>query len=92
MITVEQRLADVQNRPSGFDYLRIMLAIGVVLAHSFLLTHGPDGERGNWIFYFAPLIVPMAIVPLGWPSRTLGPPRREPFEAKTHRDVFGTPW
>ena len=59
MITVEQRLADVQNRPSGFDYLRIMLAIGVVLAHSFLLTHGPEGERGNWIFYFAPLIVPM---------------------------------
>jgi len=37
-------------------------------------------------------IVPMAIVPLGWPSRTLGPPRREPVEEKTHREVFGSPW
>jgi peptidoglycan/LPS O-acetylase OafA/YrhL len=59
MITIEQRLVDVQNRPSGFDYLRIVLATGVILAHSFLLTYGPAGERGNWFFYFAPLIVPM---------------------------------
>jgi peptidoglycan/LPS O-acetylase OafA/YrhL len=58
MITIEQRLADVENRPSGFDYLRIALATGVVLAHSFLLPTGPDGEL-NWYFLFAPLIVPM---------------------------------
>ncbi len=37
-------------------------------------------------------IVPMAVVPIGWPSRTLGPPRREPIESKTHREVFGNPW
>jgi peptidoglycan/LPS O-acetylase OafA/YrhL len=59
MTTIEQRLVDVQNRPSGFDYLRIGLAMSVILAHSFLLTYGPAGERGNWIFYLAPLIVPM---------------------------------
>ena len=37
-------------------------------------------------------VVPMAIVPLGWPTRPLGPPRREPVEAKIHREVFGNPW
>jgi nitroreductase len=37
-------------------------------------------------------IVPMAVVPIGRPSRTLGPPRREPIEQKTHREVFGNPW
>jgi nitroreductase len=34
----------------------------------------------------------LAVVPLGHPRRTLGPPRREPVEKKTHRDRFGTPW
>jgi len=37
-------------------------------------------------------IVPMAVVPIGWPSRTLGPPRRDPIEQMTYRDVFGNPW
>jgi len=37
-------------------------------------------------------IVPMAVVPIGWPSRTLGPPRRDPVGPKTHRDQFGNPW
>jgi nitroreductase len=37
-------------------------------------------------------IVPMAVVPIGRPSRTLGPPRREHLGTKTHRDVFGNPW
>jgi nitroreductase len=37
-------------------------------------------------------IVPMAVIPLGWPSRPLGPPRRLPVGEKTHRDRYGTPW
>lgn len=37
-------------------------------------------------------VVPMAVVPVGWPSRTLGAPRREPIQSKTHREVFGNPW
>lgn len=37
-------------------------------------------------------VEPMAVVPLGWPSRPLGPPRREPAAAKAHREVFGTGW
>ena len=37
-------------------------------------------------------VVAQAVVPLGHPSRRLGPPRREPFAAHTFRDRFGTPW
>lgn len=35
---------------------------------------------------------PVAVVPLGVPARPLGPPRREPFAAHTHRERYGTPW
>lgn len=35
---------------------------------------------------------PMAVIPVGHPARTLGPPRREPFERHTHRDRYGTVW
>jgi len=35
---------------------------------------------------------PMAVVPLGWPARPLGPPRRRPVSERAHRDRYGTPW
>jgi nitroreductase len=35
---------------------------------------------------------PLAVVPLGWPARSLGPPRREPFAVKTYRDRYGQDW
>jgi nitroreductase len=37
-------------------------------------------------------VQPMAVVPLGHPARTLGPPRREPFADHTHRERYGDPW
>jgi nitroreductase len=35
---------------------------------------------------------PMAVVPLGWPARRLGPPKRAPLEEKAHRETFGNSW
>ena len=35
---------------------------------------------------------PMAVVPLGWPARALGPPRRQPVAAKAHRERYGAGW
>ena len=35
---------------------------------------------------------PIAVVPLGWPAKPLGPPRRDPFADHTHRDRYGTAW
>lgn len=37
-------------------------------------------------------VAPHAVVPLGYPAKHLGPPRREPFAEHTHRDRYGTPW
>ena len=37
-------------------------------------------------------VVPVAVVPLGRPERSLGPPRREPVETKAHDGRYGTPW
>ena len=35
---------------------------------------------------------PLGVVPLGWPAKQLGPPRRAPVAEKTFRDRYGTPW
>jgi nitroreductase len=37
-------------------------------------------------------VLPQVVVPLGYPARPPGPPRREPFAEHTHRDRFGVPW
>ena len=37
-------------------------------------------------------IRPMAVVPIGWPSRPLGLPRRLPLSERAHRDRYGDPW
>jgi nitroreductase len=35
---------------------------------------------------------PLGVVPLGWPAKQLGPPRRAPVAEKTFRERYGTPW
>ena len=37
-------------------------------------------------------VQPMAVVPLGWPARPLGPPRRAPVADKAFRQRYGSPW
>jgi nitroreductase len=37
-------------------------------------------------------VVPVAVVPVGHPACALGPPRRDPFSAHTHREQYGEPW
>lgn len=37
-------------------------------------------------------VEPLAVIPLGRPARPLGPPRRTPAAARTHRDRYGTPF
>jgi peptidoglycan/LPS O-acetylase OafA/YrhL len=55
------RLNETQNRPSGFDYIRLILALGVIFSHSMLLTNDNDammGIRPVLAMFFA-LILPM---------------------------------
>lgn len=42
--SLEQRLTDTHHRPSGFDYLRLALALGVISSHSVLLT------GNDWVY------------------------------------------
>ena len=35
---------------------------------------------------------PMAVVPIGWPGRPLGPPRRLALRERAYRDRYGVPW
>jgi nitroreductase len=35
-------------------------------------------------------VVPLALVPLGWPARPLGPAHREPVETHTHLERWGS--
>lgn len=37
-------------------------------------------------------LVPLAAIPIGWPERKLGPPKRISFAEKTHRDTYGQAW
>jgi len=37
-------------------------------------------------------VAPMAVIPLGWPARRLGPPRREPVRDHAYRETYGTGW
>lgn len=37
-------------------------------------------------------LIPMAIIPVGWPARELGRPRRMPLEGKAFRETFGQPF
>ncbi len=37
-------------------------------------------------------VLPMAVVPLGWPARRLGPPRRLPLVERAHLDRYGRPF
>ena len=61
-LTIEQRLAQVDGRPSGFDYLRLFLALSVICFHSIVTSYGNDFQlsvyAGHWRCIWA-LILPM---------------------------------
>src|SRR5258705_2688736 len=61
MPKISDRLDEVHNRPTGFDYMRIGLALSVILAHGFYLNYGgAHASECEWLIaIFTPLIVPM---------------------------------
>ncbi len=71
----------------------LLLAAGALGLGSALTTLAVvDASGVSRLLDLPDHVVPMAVVPIGWPSRTLGPPRREAIDHKTYREVFGNPW
>ena len=71
----------------------MLLAASALGLGSALTTLGIQaGDRLAELLALPPHVVPQAIVPLGFPARRLGPPRREPAAQHTHRDHYGRRW
>jgi nitroreductase len=71
----------------------LLLAAGAVGLGSALttITVGFAAELAE-LLVLPDHVVAQAVVPLGYPAKPLGRPRREPFAEHTHRDRFGTAW
>ena len=50
------------------------------------------GDRLSALLDLPPAVQPMAVTPLGWPARPLGPPRRLPRPHAAHLDTYGQPF
>ena len=60
--TLSQRLDATRQRPSGFDYMRILLALGVICWHTVITSYGGNAQtRLENSFWWEPfgLILPM---------------------------------
>jgi len=79
---------------SVFPAVQNLLLAAVALGLGSAMTTLPltGGDELAALLDLPPEVVPMAVVPLGWPARPLGPPRRSPVAEKTHRDRYGNPW
>ena len=76
--------------PAAQNLLLAANAVGLGSALTTLTTM--YGAELSELVGLPDTVRPMAVVPLGWPSRPLGPPRRQPIAAKTHRERYGNPW
>jgi len=71
----------------------LLLAAGAVGLGSALTTLATSSDQAlRELLGLPPDVVPVAVIPLGWPARPLGPPRREPLTSKAHDGRFGRPW
>lgn len=71
----------------------LLLAAGAVGLGSALTTIATAfADELREVVALPESVIPVAVVPLGVPAKALGPSRREPFAAHTHRDRYGTSW
>jgi peptidoglycan/LPS O-acetylase OafA/YrhL len=56
MISLGEKLALHAGRPTGFDYLRITLAIAIVCVHSIITSYGATAGAEVWQLPFRPLV------------------------------------
>ncbi len=86
----DRRVLDASVFPAIQNMLLAATAVG--LGSSLTTLPLVFGDELASIVGLPPEVLPMAVIPLGWPARPLSPPRRLPVADKAHRDTFGTPW
>ena len=64
------------------------MGLGSALTTLAVLHRGPVAD----LLGLPGHVRPMAIIPIGWPARVLGPPVREPGRSRAHRERYGQPW
>ncbi|MHB8220882.1 MAG: nitroreductase family protein [Acidimicrobiales bacterium] len=86
---LEQTLA-ASVYPAVQNLLLAAGALGLGSAMTTLATRYADELRQ--LLELPPTARPMAVVPIGWPARPPGAPRRLPLAERVHRDRYGHPW
>ncbi|MCB0994069.1 MAG: nitroreductase family protein [Acidimicrobiales bacterium] len=76
--------------PAVQNLLLAATALGLGSCLTTIATLRADDVRA--LVGFPPEIDPLAIVPIGYPARPLGPPRRNPVESNSSRERYGVPW
>jgi len=66
----------------------LLLAAADAGLGSALTTLATHDERLAALLGLPDHVRPLAVVPLGWPTRPLGPPRRDPVADHLHRDRY----
>ncbi len=71
----------------------LLLAAGALGLGSAMttLTTAFTAELGELLALPAS-VRPMAVIPLGWPARPLGAPRRVPVRERAYREMYGSSW
>jgi nitroreductase len=87
------RTLDVTVQSSIYPAVQNLLLAATALGlGSALTTIATLAEELSTLLTLPGNVRPVAVVPLGYPARPLAPPKREPFESRTHRDRYNTPW
>ena len=47
--TLGERLVLTQHRPAGFDWMRLLLASGIVVFHTIVTSYGDDVQNAFWL-------------------------------------------
>jgi nitroreductase len=84
-----------QTVPSSiFPAVQNLLLAATALGLGSALTTIAVGYRAELreLLGLPEYVHPVAVTPLGRPATPLGPPRRDPFAAHTHRERYGLSW
>jgi peptidoglycan/LPS O-acetylase OafA/YrhL len=56
MRTIHDQLSATDNHPSGFDHIRILLAVAVIAWHGLFVCYGPASETPFWTGPLRPIV------------------------------------